>query len=76
MCMETSAWGCICWGVCYNRGMNSKNITIAILLLIVGLVYLADAKGWTEETIKPSDKPKALKSQGLLLGALAILGIF
>ena len=62
--------------MCYNRGMNSKNITIAILLLIVGLVYLADAKGWTEETIKPSDKPKALKSQGLLLGALAILGIF
>ena len=56
--------------------MNSKTITIAILLLIVGLVCLADAKGWTEETIKPSDKPKALKSQGILLGALAILGIF
>jgi len=56
--------------------MNSKTITIAILFLIVGLVYLADAKGLMEETIKPSPKKKALKSQGILLGALAILGIF
>ena len=30
--METSAWGCIPWGVCYNRGMNSKIITLVILV--------------------------------------------
>ena len=69
---ETSAWACICWGVCYNRGMNSKIITLAILAVIVGLVIILPG----EDTIKPSKKEKALKSQGILLGALAILGIF
>ena len=28
MCMETSAWGCIPWGVCYNRGMNKEVYTV------------------------------------------------
>ena len=58
--------------MCYNRGMNSKIITLAILAVIVGLVIILPG----EDTIKPSPKKKALKSQGILLGALAILGIF
>ncbi len=53
--------------------MNSKIITLVILGIIVGLVCLFPGE---EPTIKPSGKPKALKTQGLLLGALAILGIF
>lgn len=73
MCLETAAWGCMRWGVCYNRGMNSKIITLVILGIIVGLVCLFPGE---EPTIKSSGKPKALKTQGLLLGALAILGIF
>ena len=47
----------------------------AILLII----FLPLAAGYIlpgEDTIKPSKKEKALKSQGILLGALAILGIF
>ena len=76
MCMETSAWGCIRWGVCYNRGMNSKIITLVILAVVVSLVIYLDARFGDEPTIKPSGEPKALKSQGILLGVLAILGIF
>lgn len=52
--------------------MNSKIVTLAILAVIVGLVIILPG----EDTIKPSKKEKALKSQGILLGALAILGIF
>ncbi len=70
MCMETSAWGCICWGVCYNRGMK-----LLILLIILVPVALAIVLPSGDEA-QPSMKPKALKSQGILLGALAILGIF
>jgi hypothetical protein len=55
--------------------MNSKTATLLVLLFVVSLVIYLDAR-FGEETIKPSDKPKALKSQGILLGALAILGIF
>ena len=73
MCMETGAWGCIRWRVCYNRGMNSKIITLVILAVIIALVCIFPGD---EPTIKSSGKPKALKSQGILLGALAILGIF
>ena len=71
MCMETRAWGCIPWGVCYNRGMNSKIITLVILAVIVGLVIILPG----EDTIKPSGKPKALKSEGILLGVIAFLTI-
>ena len=53
-----------------------KFLILAIVLVPFAIVYILDAKGLTEETIKPSKKEKALKSQGLLLGALAILGIF
>jgi len=52
--------------------MNSKIITLVILGIIVGLVCIFPG----EDTIKPSGKPKALKSQGILLSALVILGIF
>ncbi len=52
--------------------MNSKVITLVVLGIIVGLVCIFPG----EDTIKPSGKPKALKTQGLLLGALAIRGIF
>jgi len=68
-------WGCIPWGSCYNRGMNSKTATLLVLLFVVSLAIYLDAR-FGEETIKPSTKKKALKSQGILLGALAILGIF
>jgi hypothetical protein len=53
--------------------MNSKIITLVILAVIIALVWIFPGD---EPTIKSSGKPKALKSQGLLLGALAILGIF
>ena len=52
--------------------MNSKTITLLVLFVVVGLVMVLPG----EDTIKPSKKEKALKSQGILLGALAILGIF
>jgi hypothetical protein len=53
-----------------------KFIILLIIFLPLAAVYILDAKGLTQETIKPSKKKKALKSQGILLGALAILGIF
>jgi hypothetical protein len=53
-----------------------KIALIAFILLPCAIIYILDRKGLMEETIKPSPKKKALKSQGLLLGALAILGIF
>jgi hypothetical protein len=53
-----------------------KFLILLIIFVPCALVYILDAKGLTEETIQPSKKKKALKSQGLLLGALAILGIF
>jgi len=54
--------------------MNSKTITLAVMCLIVGIVMVLPS----EETIKPttSQKDKVLKSQGILLAALAIIGIF
>jgi len=55
--------------------MNSKTATLLVLLFVVSLAIYLDAR-FGEETIKPSTKKKALKSQGILLGALAILGIF
>jgi preprotein translocase subunit SecG len=53
--------------------MNSKTITLAVMFLIVGIVMVLPS----EETIKPttSQKDKVLKSQGILLAALAIIGI-
>ena len=56
--------------------MNSKIITLVILAVVVGIVLYLDARFGDEPTIKPSGEPKALKSQGILLGVLAILGIF
>jgi len=53
-----------------------KIALITFLLLPCAIIYFLDKKGLMEETIKPSPKKKALKSQGILLGALAILGIF
>lgn len=53
-----------------------KIALISLILLPCAIVYILDSKGLMEETIKPSPKKKALKSQGILLGALAILGIF
>ncbi len=68
-------WGCIPWGSCYNRGMF-KIALITFILLPCAIIYFLDKKGLMEETIKPSPKKKALKSQGILLAGLAILGIF
>jgi hypothetical protein len=54
-----------------------KFLALTIVLMPLAIIYILDAMGIEgEETIKPSPKKKALKSQGLLLGALAILGIF
>lgn len=53
-----------------------KIALISLILLPVAIVYILDSKGLMEETIKPSQKKKALKSQGILLSGLAILGIF
>ena len=54
--------------------LNSKTITLAVMCLIAGIVMVLPS----EETIKPttSQKDKVLKSQGILLAALAIAGIF
>jgi hypothetical protein len=49
-----------------------KLIILLIIFLPLAAVYILPG----EDTIKPSPKKKALKSQGILLGALAILGIF
>ena len=64
---------CIPRAPCYNTRMNSKTITLAVMFLIVGIVMVLPS----EETIKPttSQKDKVLKSQGILLAALAIIGI-
>ena len=40
MCLETCAWACICWGVCYNRGM--KQATANALLDLTKADYNAD----------------------------------
>ena len=61
--------------MCYNSGMF-KIALISLILLPVAIVYILDSTGLMVETIKPSPKKKALKSQGILLAGLAILGIF